>query len=294
VPAGGRLDGAYGVIAALEVARALVAAGHPVAERLEVVSFADEEGVTGGGGFGGSLHFCESAGLAELRGYLEVHIEQGPRLEAAGLQVGIVETIVGIDRYQLVIRGEANHAGTTPFSLRHDAGRTATMFIAQLREAVTSVDAEMVANVGALELEPGATNVVPGEARFVAEVRSARSQSLGAAAEALRRLLDHVCDANGCSGRMESLSSVPPTPMDWHYVETLAHICDRRGLPWTRMPSGAGHDAGIVGRHVPAGMVFIPSSGGISHSPLESSSEEDLVAGASVLLEAVLALSREL
>jgi len=170
VPAGGRLDGAYGVMAALEVCQALAAAGHPAAGQVAVVSFHDEEGVTGHG-FEGSEHFCASPAIGSISGYLELHIEQGPRLEAEGLDLGVVDAIVGIDRYDVVVHGQANHAGTTPFNYRHDAGRAAARFIGGLRELVQGVDERMVANVGSLQLEPGAPNVVPGVARFVAEVR---------------------------------------------------------------------------------------------------------------------------
>src|SRR5207248_1916371 len=161
VPAGGRLDGGYGVIAAIEVCRALGEAGHPAAARLAAASFHDEEGVDGHG-FEGSEHFCASPAIASVSGYLELHIEQGPRLEAEGLDLGVVDAIVGIDRYQVVIRGQANHAGTTPFSYRRDAGRAAARFLAGLRELVQGVEQRSVANVGSIQLEPGAPNQVPG------------------------------------------------------------------------------------------------------------------------------------
>ncbi|MEP7104371.1 MAG: M20/M25/M40 family metallo-hydrolase, partial [Chloroflexota bacterium] len=150
VPAGGRLDGAYGVIAGLEVIRTLREAGHPAADRLEVVSFYDEEGVGAGGGLRGSNHLCASPHVAELSGYLELHIEQGPRLEAEGMELGVVEGIVGIDRWDVVFRGAANHAGTTPYPMRRDAGAAAGRLLHRLRALVQAVDIEMVANIGEL------------------------------------------------------------------------------------------------------------------------------------------------
>ena len=288
VPAGGRLDGAYGVIAGLEVLRSLHEAGHPAAERLEVVSFFDEEGVGAGGGLRGSTHLCASPHAAELSGYLELHIEQGPRLETEGLELGVVEGIVGIDRWDVVIEGAANHAGTTPYSMRQDAGAAAGRLIHSLRRLVQSVDAEMVANAGELRLLPGAANVVPGEARLVVEMRALDPLSLRRAAEALRAELAAAAEEAGCGFRMTPRSSVPPAPMDPRLVAALAAACAESGRPWRRLVSGAGHDAGRMAEVVPAGMLFVPSHLGISHSPKEHTDDALLGQGALVFQSAVL------
>jgi N-carbamoyl-L-amino-acid hydrolase len=288
VPAGGRLDGAYGVIAGLEVLRSLHEAGHPAAERLEVVSFFDEEGVGAGGGLLGSTHLCASPHAAELIGYLELHIEQGPRLESAGHDLGVVEGIVGIDRWDVLIEGAANHAGTTPYSMRRDAGAAAGRLIHGLRRLVQAVDAEMVANVGELQLLPGAANVVPGEARLVVEMRALDPASLRRAAEALRAELVAATEEAGCEFRLTQRSSVPPARMDPRLLGALEAGCAESGRPWRRLVSGAGHDAGRMAEVVPAGMLFVPSHLGVSHSPKEHTDDAFLTLGASVFQHAAL------
>jgi len=287
VPAGGRLDGAYGVMAALEVFRALATAGHPAAERVAVVSFHDEEGVTGHG-FEGSEHFCASTAIASVSGYLELHIEQGPRLEAEGLDLGVVDAIVGIDRYDVAVHGQANHAGTTPFIYRHDAGRAAARFIGGLRELVQGVDERMVANVGALQLDPGAPNVVPGDARFVLEVRCPDPAALESIRPVLGDELERLAREDGCSVDFTPQTSWPAMAMFPGYVAALERVAERSGLPWRRLVSGAGHDAEIVARHVPAAMLFVPSHDGISHSPLEHTDDRLLAQGCQALLDGAL------
>ncbi len=288
VPAGGRLDGAYGVVAALEVLRSLYEAGHPAASRIEVVSFFDEEGVGAGGGLRGSRHLCASRHIEELSGYLELHIEQGPRLEAAGADLGAVQGIVGIDRWDVVITGAPNHAGTTPMDMRRDAGVAAAGVLHRLPRLLREVDPEMVGNVGALELVPGAPNVVPGEARFVVEMRALEPASLGRAAAALREEVAAAAAATGCTYRVSERSRVPPAPMDPAMRAAVEEACRASGRPWMRLVSGAGHDAGPMSAHVPAAMLFVPSIGGVSHSPLERTGDEHLVLGCSVLLQAAL------
>jgi len=193
VPAGGRLDGAYGVVAALEVARVL---RHP---RLAVVDFADEEGAAGGGGLTGSTALAVSPAMSDFSAYLELHIEQGPRLEADGLALGVVEAIVGIDRWDARWLGTANHAGTTPMEMRRDAGAAAGWLMFRLRTLLEEVDPQMVGNIGELRLLPGAPNVVPGEARLVVELRAARRATLDSAAAALREAAAGAAGGFGCS-----------------------------------------------------------------------------------------------
>ena len=287
VPAGGRLDGAYGVLAALEVYRTLKEAGHPAAERVALVSFHDEEGVTGRG-FEGSEHFCASRPIAAISGYLELHIEQGPRLEAEGLELGVVDAIVGINRYDVVIKGQANHAGTTPFSHRRDAGRAAARFIGGLRELVRGIDERMVANVGSLQLEPGAPNVVPGVARFVVEIRSPSQPALELGGRAVTDEVASCAGEEGCTSIVTRQTSWPVCDMFPGYIAALERVCVRSGLPWKRLSSGAGHDAEVLARHVPAAMLFVPSRDGISHSPLEHTEDRLLAQGCQALLDSVL------
>lgn len=287
VPAGGRLDGAYGVIAALEVARVLLAADAPAARRIEVVSFHDEEGVVGGGGLSGSRALLRDRHAEQLGGYLEIHIEQGPVLEAEGLELGVVDGIVGIRRLQVVFTGEANHAGTTPFAARHDAGAAAARLTAGVRDLLRDVDPAMVGNVGVIAFEPGSPNVIPGRATLVVEVRSLSSQSLDRACDAVRAAASRCAEASAVQVAVEAGLVVEPVRMDAGIVEVLAGVCERSGRPWKRMSSGAGHDAGAMASRVPAGMLFVPSRGGISHSPLEHTDDRLLVGGCQALLEAV-------
>jgi N-carbamoyl-L-amino-acid hydrolase len=293
VPGGGRLDGAYGVVAALEVLRALRETGHPLAGAIEVVSFHDEEGVASPG-LVGSRALAAGDHPWRLIAYLELHIEQGPRLESAGLQLGVVEAITGIERWDVRVTGHPNHAGTTPMDARRDAGRTAARVVAALRELLAAVDPEMVGNVGELALLPGAPNVVPGEARMVVELRSADGATLDRAAAALRRRLDEVALEEGCAVRMRRLMRHEPTPMDPAVVAAVERVCGREGRRWRRLVSGAGHDAGSLAAHVPAGMLFVPSRGGVSHAPDEHTDDELLVLGAQALLEGVIEVTGEL
>jgi N-carbamoyl-L-amino-acid hydrolase len=287
VPAGGRLDGAYGVIAALEVLRTLHEAGHPRAHEVEVVSFYGEEGVSTPG-LMGSCALVDGPHADDLVAYLELHIEQGPRLEAEGLDLAVVDAIVAFGRWEASVTGVANHAGTTPMAMRHDAGRVAAVVVAGLPELLRDVDREMVGNVGKIEFLPGAPNVVPGEARMVVELRAAARETVGRAAEAVRDRLHQAAAGEGCTAELRPLGVSPGARMDPDVIAALECVCERQGRPWRRLPSGAGHDAGAMATRVPAGMLFVPSAGGISHSPSEHTGDALLVRGAQALLEGVL------
>ncbi len=286
VPAGGRLDGALGVVAALEVLRALREAGDRRAERLQVVSFFDEEGVSGTG-LTGSRALAERAG-DRLLGYLELHVEQGPRLEREGAELGVVSAIVAIRRLDVLIEGQANHAGTTPMAERRDAGRAAFRTLAGLRELLWQADPEMVGNVGQLELRPGSPNVVPGEAVITLELRATEEAALGRAQELFRQRLERICAQERCQPRIAARPGLPATPMDPRVVAALERVCRRLGRPWRRLASGAGHDAVSLAPRCPVGMLFVPSCGGISHSPAEHTPEPLLALGARALLEGAL------
>lgn len=322
VPRGGRLDGAYGVVAALEVVRVLLESKDPLADRVEAVSFADEEGVRFGEGLLGSAALAGEINVERLRGkrdwqgvpvadvlreagvdlermvdarrhlpdvwaYLELHIEQGPRMEEAGTDLGVVTGIVGVHREHVTITGEQNHAGTTPFRLRHDAGRAAARTIAGLRELVQEVDAEAVANVGVIEFFPGGINVVPGRAEFDLEVRHLDAAVVSRIVTAFRERLEARCSEEGCRGLVELRSSIPPARMDERLMAALERACARLDRNPGRLVSGAGHDAQGMARHVPAGMLFVPSKRGISHAPEEDTSDEHLMLGARALLAGV-------
>lgn len=322
VPNGGRLDGAYGCVAALEVLRTLVESADPIAPRVEVVGFSDEEGVRFATGLIGSLALAGELDVARLRqaqdwrglpidqvlaaagrevdrladaqqhldsiaAFLELHIEQGPRMEAAGIDLALVTGIVGVHRQRILLVGEQNHAGTTPLPLRHDAGRAAARAVAGLYELVRSIDGDAVANVGFMQFEPGGVNVVPGRASFTLEVRHLDEAIVRRIVDAFVASLGKICSEEGCHMDAELLSWVPPAPMDPAQIGTLDQACRDVGREPGRLWSGAGHDAAVLARHVPTGMLFVPSVGGLSHSPRESTSDEHLVLGARALLRAV-------
>ncbi|HEX9095084.1 MAG TPA: Zn-dependent hydrolase [Candidatus Dormibacteraeota bacterium] len=324
VPNGGRLDGAYGAVAGLEVLRTMQEAGDPLAARVEVVGFADEEGVRFGAGLIGSLALTGELDLNRLRAerdwqgvpirqviasagrevdrlldaqqhlhsiaaFLELHIEQGPRMEADDVDLAVVTGIVGVHRQQVRVIGTQNHAGTTPFRLRHDAGRAAARAAAGLRELVEGIDPDAVANIGVMHFDPGGVNVIPGRASFTLEVRHLEEQVVDRIVETFNANLASICAAEGCVAETERLSWVPPARMDREQMQLLDIACQELGRKPARLWSGAGHDAAVLAHHVPTGMLFVPSNGGVSHSPLENTSDEHLVLGARALLRGVRA-----
>jgi beta-ureidopropionase / N-carbamoyl-L-amino-acid hydrolase len=324
VPNGGRLDGAYGAVAGLEVLRTMVESGDSLAARVEVVGFADEEGVRFGIGLIGSLALTGELDLDRLReerdwqgvpirqviasagrevdrlldaqqhlpsiaAFLELHIEQGPRMEADGADLAVVTGIVGVYREQVRVLGSQNHAGTTPFRLRHDAGRAAARAAAGLRELVQTIDPEAVANIGVMQFHPGGVNVIPGRAVFTLEVRHLEEPVVRRIVETFKKNLETISAEEGCRADTQQVSWVPPARMNAEQMAILETACQELGRTPVTMWSGAGHDAGILARHVPTGMVFVPSIGGVSHSPLETTSDEQLVLGARALLRGVRA-----
>ena len=326
VPNGGRLDGAYGAVAALEVLRTLAESGDPLAEQVEIVGFADEEGVRFEFGLIGSLALVGELQIEKLRdrldwqgvpirqvlatagrdvdrmleaqqpghsikGFVELHIEQGPRMEADGIDLAVVTGIVGVHRQRIEIQGIQNHAGTTPFRLRHDAGRAASRASAELRDLVQGIDAEAVANIGSMRFDPGGVNVIPGRAQFTLEVRDLDERVVRRIVEMFANRLERICSEEGCRAQVELLSWVPPAPMDASLMDTLEQACEETGRQPARLSSGAGHDAAVLSRHVPTGMLFVPSIGGVSHSPLETTSDDHLVLGARALLRGVRAVA---
>jgi len=318
VPNGGRFDGSLGVLAALACVRALHQANVQLRHPVEVINFAAEEATMSAGTLGsramaGQLnakstinqpawdgrpvadHLAE-VGLdpatveqahrdeGSLAAYLELHIEQGGTLEAAQIPIGVVEGIVGIRRYAVKFYGYANHAGTTPMAGRKDALVMAAPFIMAVPEVAMAH--QIVATVGTLWVQPGAPNVIPGEVELSLEIRGLDESVLDKAqAEMARR-------AEQAGGKFEHVSSKEPTVSDSRLVDALAAACDELNLAYRRMPSGAGHDAMSIDSIAPQAMLFVPSRGGVSHSPDEFTEAEDCVAGARVLLGALLRLDK--
>ena len=324
VPNGGRYDGALGVVAALHVLLAVQAAGVELPVGLEAIDFTDEEGTLVGllgsealagalppetllaprGGREALLAGLERAGLnegelanarrepASLAGYLELHIEQGPVLERAGVQIGVVTAIVGARSFSLVFRGAAGHAGTTPMDARRDAGLAAASFAVAANELVVRDFPGCVATIGDLRLEPGAYNVVPGVARVALEFRSGDAAELDALETALLAVAHREAGTRRVELELSPVARWEPTPLDSGVSAAIEEAAAELGLSSLRLPSGAGHDAQALARVTPAGMVFVPSVGGLSHDPGESTAWKDCVNGANVLLGAALHLAR--
>jgi N-carbamoyl-L-amino-acid hydrolase len=290
---------------------------------LEAIDFTDEEGTLvgfiGSGALAGSLtpealqqprgglqalqEGLVRAGLSEsgiftarrapasLAGYLELHIEQGPRLYEAGVDIGVVSGIVGIASFRLIFTGRANHAGTTPMAARKDAGLGAAAFVLTARKLVMEQFPSCVINVGALHLEPGAFNIVPGRAELALECRSTDPVELDRLQANLLERARGEAKTYGLGLEVTTLGLHAPAPMDPEVQQAIQDTVVELGLSSQAMTSGAGHDAQNLAAICPTGMIFIPSVDGVSHSPGETSRWDDCVHGANVLLGAALRMA---
>jgi len=264
VPRGGRYDGALGVVAAIEAAER-TGAGSAVAFRGEEV------------GCIGSRALCV-AGLGLPRAFLELHVEQGPVLADAGVPLGVVTSIVGYARAELFFEGRAGHAGTTPMEARDDALVAAAEAVLRIRDAARGIDSA-VATVGQIEVEPGGSNVIPSRARISIDARAPDADRLNELVRAIG---------------FEPGQLTAPAPMDEGLRALLAEEIASRGLPAIELPSGAGHDAGILAAAgIPSAMLFVRSmNGGVSHSPDELSSDEDVALAVEVLTAVLARIAR--
>ena len=317
VPEGGRFDGAYGVIAALECARSLRESGVDLPCDLEVISFCDEEAAHNAGTVGsrammgqlkeGELCKAKNEGAepfiqhllklgqdpnqiasarrdpAELAAFLELHIEQGQRLESEQLHIGVVTAIVGVYRYIVTVSGEAAHAGTTPMALRKDALVEAAPVFTLLPQWVAEQNPEMVGTIGQVTVAPGASNVVPGQCRFLVELRSQQPADMQRVRD---RLLAYATKRQGWS--IETIYEKDSVRLAPELIEQIAAAADQEQLPATLMPSGAGHDAQSLAPFVPTGMIFIPCRNGVSHNPAEEITPAAAAEGCQVLLTSLL------
>ncbi len=317
VPNGGRLDGALGVIAGLEVVRAIAEEGGDLARPVEAVSFADEEGgflgFLGSKAVAGGLGFDDIRGVvgrdgrrlisamteagfvperlhearvdpAQVHAFVEMHIEQGAVLEQAGQDVGVVSSIVGVGRCAIEFKGRADHAGTTPMDLRRDAMRGAAALLSEVTDLPTAVGApDAVVTCGRVEVHPDAFNIVPGRVWLGFDVRD---QDRGAV-EAIEKLLveraERAAEAHDLEVEHHHESLTDPTPLDPRIQTITREVADALEVSRRDMASGAGHDAQVIAPVVPTGMVFVPSVDGRSHSPLEHTSWEDIATGTRVL-----------
>jgi N-carbamoyl-L-amino-acid hydrolase len=326
VPMGGWLDGALGVIFALEVARAWQASHPSAAVGVDVVSFSDEEGAFLA--CMGSRSFCglvsqdelasaqnssgesllgrlEALGLAPReraqfdparhRAYLEAHIEQGSKLANAGADIGVVTGIVGVRRFRVRFQGQADHAGTTPMAARRDAAASMYSFAACVPERLRAAGGpDSVWNLGVASVKPGAANVVASEAELVVEFRDVSLPSVDRMEEALTTLVTERNKVGGVPVDARPIGAVEPAVMDERLLERLDAAAAAEGARRLRMPSGAGHDAMIVARRAPSAMLFVPSIGGRSHDITEDTDEADIRRGLRVYAGAVNSLLESL
>jgi N-carbamoyl-L-amino-acid hydrolase len=325
VPEGGTLDGALGVVAGLECLQTIAEAGTPRGRPLAVAAWSDEEGRYGS--LFGSRAFCGLLDVARLpdmaavdgerlvdamaragfdahrapearvpraavTAYIELHIEQGPRLEEARVPIGVVEAIVGVRRTRVVFLGQADHAGTTPMERRRDAFLGAADYALQARDLVVGRgSAQSVTNFGVVRVHPGVTNIVPSRADLVHEMREPDPAVLGRLASECVALAEKVAQTRGLRVELQPISATTPAPCAPRVMEAVEEACRRLGLASRRLHSAAGHDAQNLAAVTDAGMIFIPSQGGRSHRIDERSDGTAIERGANVLLHALLRLA---
>jgi N-carbamoyl-L-amino-acid hydrolase len=320
VPNGGRYDGAVGVLAALECLRVIHDASLQLPVHLEAINFTDDEGcwrsLFGSRALAGMLTDEDtqenSADTAAFRAalsragieirdvanaerpsstiaaYLELHIEQGERLERAQKHIGVVDDIVGRTTYQITFLGQAGHSGTTPMYRRRDALLGAAEFITRAHKTVRERYGDGVFNCGDIDVKPGAFNIIPSEALVIVECRHIKAQLLAEMEMMTVQIARESAAANALGLDCKRIAHMPAAPMDEGMVSAIEASSTQLGLTTMRLPSLSGHDAQIISRIAPGGMIFIPSVGGISHHADEFSRWDDVLNGANVLLQTLL------
>jgi len=324
VPSGGRFDGPAGVLAALEMVRAMKSAGYRPRHAIEIVDFLAEEpseygiscvGSRGMAGVlddkmlaytnaageklsdainrvGGDVAHLDRAQRSDIAGYLELHIEQGVVLQQNKIDLGLVTAIVGITRIEIVFEGAADHAGTTLMDYRKDASLAAAHLMLFVNERANALAARkqghFVATTGILNIEPNASNVVPGRARLVFDIRAENHAMIGEFTKALDAESVAIAErTNVKRAQYNVLSSTTPTICDKHLLDLLKRGAEALGYSTMPLASGAGHDAAFVARIAPSAMLFIPCRDGKSHAPEEWTEKEQVASGAATLFEAV-------
>ena len=322
VRTGGRYDGNYGVLAGLEVVRALNEAGITTRRPIAVAFFTNEEGArfhpdmmgslvyAGGLGLNEAYAATDKDGIAvgdELRriGYLgtakpgalkphafvELHIEQGPILDEEKVQIGVVESVQGISWTEYTVTGVSNHAGTTPMRLRRDAGYLASSVNLFARKLAWDMGGDQVATVGEMAFRPNLINVVPNRAVFTVDLRNTDEARLKVAEVAVAAHIAEVAAAEKVEVEAKVLARFEPVIFDAALVNRVEHYAKTFGRTTRRMPSGAGHDAQMMQRLCPTAMIFVPSVAGLSHNVKEHTETNDLIAGAEVLLNLMVELA---
>ena len=319
-PTGGKFDGAYGVMAALEVVRTLNDVGYETQAPIEIVAWTNEEGsrfspaMVGSGAFAGVFDLSEAlarpdnvtgvalgaelerigfagpelVGSRPVKAYFEAHIEQGPILEAAGVPIGVVTGAQGQRWYDINTTGQEAHAGPTPMPRRHDALVGAARMIDAVNRIGHAHAPLACATVGFVQVSPNSRNTIPGQVFFTVDFRHPEDEVLSQMDRELRQACEGAAAAIGLAVEVKALWYFPPTPFDATLVAAVRGVAAAQGYPHQDIISGAGHDACYMARVAPAAMIFVPCVGGISHNEIEDAKPEDLIAGGNVLLNVVL------
>ena len=322
VRTGGRYDGNYGVLAGLEVVETLLGLGRTTARPLAVAFFTDEEGARFAPDMLGSLVYAGGLGLEEAlditgidgarvgdelerigyagplpcpgaapHAYVELHIEQGPVLEAEGVTLGAVTGVQGISWQELTIVGQSNHAGTTPMALRHDPVYAAAEIAVFVRRLATELGGHQVGTVGKVDVHPNLVNVVGASATITVDIRNTDEAILRDAETRVAAFCAELAAAEGVTITSRRLARFEPVEFDPAMIDRVEATARALGHSVKRMPSGAGHDAQMLARVCPTAMIFTPSVRGISHNPAEHTDPADLAAGADTLLNVLVALA---
>ena len=333
VPHGGRYDGALGVLAALEVLRCVGEAGIKLPVHLEAIAFTDEEGRLGGMTAGSralvgnlrrddAVRFVTNASahpddfaamdnytpngisadgmlaakrdLSDLAAFLELHVEQGPRLEYAGVTLGVVNAVVGRRSYEVTFRGRSNHAGTTPMNMRADALVAAARFITDAHDAVCNTFPTAVLTCGGITTGPNVFNVIPNYAQVMLEFRAADEATMAVLDSMVRRAATTSARANHVETTLTPTAKLAPCSMNGEIQLAIRVAAEKLGLRHMTFSSGAVHDAHSLAPHVPSGLIFVPSVGGLSHCPEEATADDDVVAGTNTLLQTILTLANRM
>ncbi len=321
VATGGRYDGNLGVLAGIEMIETLVENDVSTRYPVGVAFFTDEEGARFPPDMLGSLVYVGGLALEQAlevegidgailgeeldrigyrgaapcpgippRAFIELHIEQGPLLEDEGITIGTVTGVQGISWTEYSIKGQSNHAGTTPMHLRHDAGYVAARITTEARDITERMGGRQVATVGRMQFQPDLVNVVAREAKLTVDLRNTDESLLVDAENQMKSCINSLEESEGVIIDSRSLARFEPVVFDTEVVDIISETCSQLGHSSMTMPSGAGHDAQMLARVCPTGMIFVPSQNGISHNPSEHTDREDLIAGANVLLQSILAL----
>jgi len=329
---GGKYDGPVGVIGALEAVRTIGENKIPIHSALEMVCFVGEESsrfgfsTLGSSLVAGEVHPKDLAnavdaqgtkladvlaslgidrknlrGLAReprsLQAYLELHIEQGPILEAIGKRIGLVTSIAAPSRFKVIFTGQADHSGTTPMEMRKDALVAAALLIEFIektcRRFSSMAKGRVVGTVGAMKIEPGVINAVPGKTELLVDVRAITATAKNRVAHRVKQEAQSIARQRGLAVEVLTIREENPVPLDKRLLRLTKQICNEKNIVYEIMPSGAGHDAMQMAKITPAAMIFIPSQRGISHNPLEWTDPDDIGLGAQLLMETMIRIAND-